>query len=160
MRRIPRPSPSMIIALIALGIAIGGTAYATGEGNPILGGARNPGTDQSKALTKETQIISSTSGYGTRQSNKSSSGGGAVYGCRSGAGGTAASNEPCVRANNLSARARVRARHRRVRGRADRDQGLRGRRSRPTAPASRRGSTPTASTASTPIRSSPTRAPA
>ena len=102
MRRIPRPSPSMIIALIALGIAIGGTAYATGEGNPILGGARNPGTDQSKALTKETQIISSTSGYGTRQSNKSSSGGGAVYGCRSGAGGTATSNEPCVRANNLS----------------------------------------------------------
>ena len=103
MRRIPRPSPSMVIALIALVIAIGGTAYATGEGNPILGGARNPGNDASKALTKETQIIASTSGYGTRQSNKSSSGGGAVYGCRSGAGGTPAKNEPCVRANNLAA---------------------------------------------------------
>ncbi len=103
MRRIPRPSPSMIIAMIALVIAVGGTAYATGEGKPLLGGARNPGSDQSKALTKETQIISSTSGYGTRQSNKSSSGGGAVYGCRSGAGGTSTGNEPCVRANNLSA---------------------------------------------------------
>ncbi len=103
MRRIPRPSPSMIIALVALVIAAAGTAYATGEGSPLLGGARNPGSDTSKALTKETQIIGNTSGYGTRQSNKSSSGGGAVYGCRSGAGGTPAKNEPCIRANNLSA---------------------------------------------------------
>jgi hypothetical protein len=92
----------MVIALIALVVAIGGTAYATGEGNPILGGARNPGSDTSKSLTRETQIIANTSGYGTRQSNKSSSGGGAVYGCRSGAGGTATGNEPCVRGNNLS----------------------------------------------------------
>ncbi len=102
MRRIKRPSPSMVVALIALLIAVGGTAYATGEGKPLLGGARNPGNDTSKALSKETQIIASNSGYGTRQSNKSSSGGGAIYGCRSGAGGTPTKNEPCIRANNLS----------------------------------------------------------
>lgn len=102
MRRIPRPSPATVIASIALVVAIGGTAYATGEGKPILGGVRNPGNDQSKSLTKETQIIASNSSYGTRQSNKSNNGGGAIYGCRSGAGGTAANNEPCIRANNLS----------------------------------------------------------
>jgi hypothetical protein len=97
-----RPSPSMIVALIALLVAVGGTAYATGEGDPILGGERNPSNNPSQALTKETQIIANLSGYGTRQSNKSSSGGGAIYGCRSGAGGTAAGNRPCIRANNLS----------------------------------------------------------
>ena len=102
MRRIPRPSPATVIASIALIIAIGGTAYATGEGKPLLGGTRNPGSDTSKSLTKETGIIASTSTYGTRQSNKSSNGGGAIYGCRSGAGGSAANNEPCIRANNLS----------------------------------------------------------
>ena len=102
MRRIPRPSPATVIASIALIVAIGGTAYATGEGKPILGGARNPGTNPSKSLSKETQIIASISTYGTRQSNKSSNGGGAIYGCRSGNGGTAAGNEPCIRANNLS----------------------------------------------------------
>jgi hypothetical protein len=102
MRRIPRPSPATVIASIALIVAVGGTAYATGEGKPLLGGARNPGSDTTKSLTKETQIIANVSKYGTRQSNKSSSGGGAIYGCRSGAGGTAANNEPCIRANNLS----------------------------------------------------------
>ena len=102
MRRIPRPSPATVIAMIALIVAIGGTAYATGEGKPILGGTRNPGTDKSKSLSKETQIIASVSTYGTRQSNKSSNGGGAIYGCRSAAGGSANSQEPCIRANNLS----------------------------------------------------------
>lgn len=97
-----RPSPSMIVALIALLVAVGGTAYATGEGDPIRGGVRNPGADTSTALAQETQIIANLSRYGTRQSNKSNNGGGAIYGCRSGAGGTAAGNEPCIRANNLS----------------------------------------------------------
>ena len=59
MRRIPRPSPATVIAMIALIVAIGGTAYATGEGKPLLGGARNPGSDKSKSLSKETQIIAS-----------------------------------------------------------------------------------------------------
>ena len=102
MRRIPRPSPATVIASIALIIAIGGTAYATGEGNPILGGVRNPGTNSSNSLKAETQIIASINTYGTRQSNKSNNGGGAIYGCRSRVGGSAAGQEPCVRASNLS----------------------------------------------------------
>lgn len=102
MRRIPRPSPATVIASIALVVAIGGTAYATGEGNPILGGVRNPGNNQSQALKGETQIIANNSTYGTRQSNKSNNGGGAIYGCRSKVGGSAANQEPCIRANNLS----------------------------------------------------------
>ena len=56
--------------------------------------------------TRETQIIGNigatsgkTGGYTTRQSNKSATGGGAIYGCRS----TSAANAlPCVRANNLA----------------------------------------------------------
>jgi hypothetical protein len=102
MRRIPRPSPATVIATIALVAAVGGTAYGFGENRPLLGGARNPSNDQTRALTKETEIIASNGTYGTRQSNKSNNGGGAIYGCRSGAGGSAANNEPCIRANNLS----------------------------------------------------------
>lgn len=102
MRRIPRPSPATVIASIALVASVAGTAYGFGENQPILGGARNPGNDTSRSLTRETQIIASTSAYGTRQSNKSNNGGGAIYGCRSGTGGTAANNEPCIRSNNLS----------------------------------------------------------
>ena len=102
MRRIPRPSPATVIASIALIVAIGGTAYATGEGNPILGGVRNPGNVSSNALKAETQIIADVSTYGTRQSNKSNNGGGAIYGCRSKVGGSAANQEPCMRSSNLS----------------------------------------------------------
>ena len=53
------------------------------------------------ALSTETQIITNSSTYGTRQSNKSDNGGGAVYGCRSKAGGIERGNEPCLRARNL-----------------------------------------------------------
>lgn len=102
MRRIPRPSPATVIASIALIVAIGGTAYATGEGSPVLGGARNPGNNTSNAYKKETQIIANVNSYGTRQSNKSNNGGGAIYGCRSATGGSAAGQEPCVRGSNLS----------------------------------------------------------
>ena len=103
MRRIPRPSPATVIALIALGSRSAEPPTRPARAIRSSAVARNPGIDQSKALTKETEIIANTSGYGTRQSNKSASGGGAIYGCRSGAGGTPASNEPCVRANNLTA---------------------------------------------------------
>ena len=77
-------------------------AVAAGEGKPLKGGARNPSTNASQAYTKETEIIANNSTYGTRQSNKSDNGGGAIYGCRSGAGGSAKGNEPCIRANNLA----------------------------------------------------------
>jgi hypothetical protein len=77
-------------------------AGAFGEGNSVRGGARNPSPDSRRAYTKETQIIANVNSYGTRQSNKSNNGGGAVYGCRSAAGGTPKGNEPCVRASNLA----------------------------------------------------------
>ena len=101
--RTPR-TRSVVLAtgLLVLGI----TPFAAARtGSNLREGVRN-GT-----ATRETQIISNvasstgtTGGYSTRQSNLSSSGGGAVYGCRSGAGGSAATptpQNPCLRANNL-----------------------------------------------------------
>jgi hypothetical protein len=88
--------------ILVLGIAPLGIA-ATGDA--LREGTRN-GT-----ATRETEIIANnpattalTGGYATRQSNKSDSGGGAIYGCRSTAGGSAANppKNPCIRANNLS----------------------------------------------------------
>lgn len=85
----------LVLALAPFGIAAGSGV--------IRLGARN-GT----AVT-ETKIISSTAGtdapvggYTTRQSNLSSTGGGAFYGCRAVAAGAGRAVEPCVRANNLS----------------------------------------------------------
>jgi len=86
-----------IIATLATPIAL-----AAGELGPLRGGARNPSSNQSQSYTRETEIIANNPTYGTRQSNKSGSGGGAIYGCRSGAGGTPKANRPCIRANNLS----------------------------------------------------------
>jgi hypothetical protein len=74
---------------------------AAGEGRPVQGGVRNPGTRQDQSYTRETQIIADNSSYGTRQSNKGE-GGGAIYGCRSRQGGTPANNEPCLRTTNLA----------------------------------------------------------
>jgi hypothetical protein len=93
--------------LLATGILVLGVAPLgiAATGDTLREGVRN-GT-----ATKETEIISNnaattatTGGYSTRQSNKSDSGGGAIYGCRSTAGGSAANppKNPCIRANNLS----------------------------------------------------------
>jgi hypothetical protein len=87
---------------VVLSIAAAPFALAAGEGGPLRGGSRSPSSNPSLAYKRETQVIADTSTYGTRQSNKSDNGGGAIYGCRSGAGGTAKGMEPCVRASNLS----------------------------------------------------------
>jgi hypothetical protein len=102
--RAPR-TRSVIAATGLLVICIAPFAAAR-TGSNLREGVRN-GTS-----TQETQIISRiasttgpTGGYSTRQSNLSSDGGGAIYGCRSKAGGSAATpkpQNPCVRANNLS----------------------------------------------------------
>lgn len=89
---------AVAVAAVATAVPVAG---GFGEGNPLEGGVRNPSPNAALELQRETQIIADTPTYGTRQSNKSSSGGGAIYGCRSGAGGTLANNEPCIRANNL-----------------------------------------------------------
>jgi hypothetical protein len=94
--------PWLFASVIGAALIITPMAFAIGEGTPILGGKRSPSQDTRKAFTSETQIIANTSTYGTRQSNKSDNGGGAIYGCRSAPGGTEKGNEPCVRADNLN----------------------------------------------------------
>jgi hypothetical protein len=101
-------SPRTRSVVVATGLlVIGVTPFAAAAtGDALREGQRN-GT-----ATKETEFIAdlgSTTGdkggYSTRQSNLSSSGGGAIYGCRSGAGGSSATptpQNPCLRANNLS----------------------------------------------------------
>ena len=86
-----------IATALVLVLGIPSLAIAFGEGNPVRGGKRNPSTNASRAYSAETEIIASTSTYGTRQSNKRiGDGGGAIYGCRSDTG-----NESCLRASNL-----------------------------------------------------------
>ncbi len=85
-------------------IAFGGAplAYAATGGNLILG--------ERNSANKETEIISSNGatagnkgGYATRQSNKTATGGGAIYGCRATAKTSPTDRKnPCIRANNLS----------------------------------------------------------
>jgi len=94
--------PWIFAAAILVALIVAPFAGAFGDGTSVRGGARNPSPDARRAYSKETQIIANVNSYGTRQSNKSDNGGGAVYGCRSGAGGTPKGNEPCIRANNLS----------------------------------------------------------
>jgi hypothetical protein len=101
-------SPRTRSVLLATGLLVLGISpFAVARsGDSLREGVRNGTT------ARETEIISRvastttpTGGYATRQSNLSSSGGGAVYGCRSQAGGSAATprpQNPCLRANNLS----------------------------------------------------------
>jgi hypothetical protein len=94
--------PWILASALLVALMVAPFAGAFGEGNNVRGGARNPSPDARRAYTKETEIIANVNTYGTRQSNKSNNGGGAVYGCRSGDGGTPKGNEPCVRASNLT----------------------------------------------------------
>src|SRR5919112_1435432 len=88
---------AVLVAVSATSIAFG-----AGENRPLNGGARNPSNNATQEYAQETEIIANNGTYGTRQSNKSDNGGGAIYGCRSKAGGTPTNNEPCIRANNLA----------------------------------------------------------
>jgi hypothetical protein len=94
--------PWILASALLVALLVAPFAGAFGEGNNVRGGARNPSSDSRRAYTRETQIIANVNTYGTRQSNKSNNGGGAVYGCRSAAGGTPKGNEPCLRASNLA----------------------------------------------------------
>jgi hypothetical protein len=80
---------ALVLALMVSPFAIGAT------GSVLRAGKRNPA---SGAAARETELISKSKTYGTRQSNvRNGGGGGAIYGCRS-----KPDNEPCIRANNLS----------------------------------------------------------
>ena len=101
-------APRTRSVLLATGMLVVGVSSVgiAATGNNLREGVRNGTT------SKETEIVgslgSSTAlkgGYVTRQSNLSLSGGGAIYGCRSQAGGSGAKpspQNPCIRANNLS----------------------------------------------------------
>jgi len=95
------------VAGLLLGTPV--AVQAVGEGEPILGGARNPSPNETLEYAQETEILAETARdtYGTRQSNKGE-GGGAIYGCRSELNtqsfrnlGDPAFSTPCLRANNL-----------------------------------------------------------
>jgi hypothetical protein len=92
--------PWILASSVVVALLVTPFALAAGEGRPLLAGKRNPSPNASVALSAETQVIANTSTYGTRQSNKSDNGGGAVYGCRSKAGGIERGNEPCLRSRN------------------------------------------------------------
>jgi hypothetical protein len=107
-RRRTRRAPRTRSVLLATGLAavvISPLAVAR-TGGVLREGKRNGTT------SVETEIVGNIrstnalkGGYVTRQSNLSPDGGGAVYGCRSQAGGSAAKplpQNPCLRANNLS----------------------------------------------------------
>ena len=100
-------SRDVIVASVVIGLFATPLAVAATTGS-LDGGKRNPSSNTSQEYTRETQIIgdiaqgkggqaAGTGGYTTRQSNKSSSGGGAIYGCRATAG-----KNSCLVADNLS----------------------------------------------------------
>ncbi len=79
---------AVLLALVVSPFAVGAT------GDVLREGKRNPGNG---SAGRETELISSSKTYGTRQSNvRAGNGGGAIYGCRSKPG-----REPCMRSNNL-----------------------------------------------------------
>ncbi len=79
------------LSLCAAPVAIAGSLADAG-GQPVRGGVKNP---SSGGYYQTTQIWANNSSWGTRQSNLGS-GGSAIYGCRSLAGGL-----PCLDADNL-----------------------------------------------------------
>jgi hypothetical protein len=79
------------LALVAAPVALAGSLDAAG-GQSVRGGVKNP---SSGGYFQTTQIWANNSSWGTRQSNLGS-GGSAIYGCRSVAGGL-----PCLDADNL-----------------------------------------------------------
>jgi hypothetical protein len=93
------PGKYLLAAAVVMSVLVAAPlAMGAGEGKPIDGGARNPSDDATQNYTRETEIIADVATYGTRQSNKSATGGGAIYGCRA----AAPSKNTCVRASNLS----------------------------------------------------------
>lgn len=90
-------------AAVATPIALGASGTVSSR-DALQGGRRNPTSlsTQRPAYRTETKVVADNSTYATRQSNLSSNGGGAIYGCRSRAAGVRAGEEPCVRADNLS----------------------------------------------------------
>ena len=105
MFRASRVKPRHVIVAAVAAAAVS-TPVALAAGG-LQGGQRNPSTNPSISYHRETQIIADvaqgqggtaagTGGFSTRQSNKSNSGGGAIYGCRARLG-----TNPCLEGVNL-----------------------------------------------------------
>ncbi len=86
--------------ILAFGVAP--LTYAATGGTLTLG-ERNSANEETQIIATENAGPGAKGGYATRQSNLSSTGGAAIYGCRSSAK-TSATDEKnsCVRVNNLS----------------------------------------------------------
>lgn len=100
-------APRTRSVLLATGIlVVGVSSFAVAAtGNSLREGKRNGTTRaETEIIGNLKSVAGKKGGYVTRQSNLSSSGGGAIYGCRSQEGGSGAKNpqNPCIRANNLS----------------------------------------------------------
>jgi hypothetical protein len=91
-----RTNPGRYVLASAALLALAASPFAVGAtGDVLREGKRNPSNGSS---ARETELISQSRTYGTRQSNiRNGNGGGAIYGCRS-----ALSREACIRSNNLS----------------------------------------------------------
>ncbi|HMS73417.1 MAG TPA: hypothetical protein PKB03_10325, partial [Baekduia sp.] len=103
MQRLQFLKRGPVVIAGALVAVLAAATFASGatSGTALFGGKRNPSASQSQSFTSETEIIATNGTYGTRQSNKSGNGGGAIYGCRSKQGGTEKNFRPCLRAPNL-----------------------------------------------------------
>ncbi|MEV4422800.1 hypothetical protein AB0L40_22900 [Patulibacter sp. NPDC049589] len=99
------PSGRMRAVLVGTGVLAFGVAPLTyaATGGDLRLGQRNSATSETQVIATEDAGSSSKGGYATRQSNLSTTGGGAIYGCRSTARTSATDQKlPCLRANNLS----------------------------------------------------------
>lgn len=98
-------SPQLVLATLCL-VVLAAPLAVGATGDTLREAVRNGTT------AKETEIIGkfnvgtgAKGGYVTRQSNTqtgANAGGGAIYGCRGAAGGTAGGSAPCLRASNLA----------------------------------------------------------
>ncbi|MEA2220539.1 MAG: hypothetical protein QOJ35_3165 [Solirubrobacteraceae bacterium] len=101
-------APRTRSVLLATGVLVVGIAPfgIAATGDSLREGRRNGTTvNETEIVGNVKSSLALKGGYVTRQSNLSDSGGGAVYGCRSQAGGSRATptpQNPCIRANNLS----------------------------------------------------------
>jgi len=100
------PRTRSVVAATALLVICIAPFAAAKTGSNLREGVRNgTATTETKIIGMLRSTTATTGGFVTRQSNLSTDGGGAIYGCRSKAGGSAAKptpQNPCVRANNLS----------------------------------------------------------
>ncbi len=103
-RGAPPQTKAVVLATGMLVLGVSGIGVAQSTGTIQLGERNGTATDETEIIANEPATTNPKGGFSTRQSNLSTTGGGAIYGCRSTVGGTAANppTNPCVRANNLS----------------------------------------------------------